>query len=152
MNLPVTKLTHVLIGKSIIETLLIGTLAVYTFITILPPFFHGWGEFTGNGISGWAVNNAAPFQRVEVELFIDGKFQALAVADESRPDVPAAGWARDERHGYTFPLAGQSPGSHEARVYALYHSADGVRKSLQMLGSAIPFDVNTDGQPMLLSK
>ena len=152
MKTPTTNLTQVLISKSILETLFIGALAVYTFITILPPFFHGWGEFTGSGISGWAVNNSAPGERVEVELFIDGKFQNLAVADESRPDVLAAGWAKDELHGYTFPISVQSPGSHEARVYALHHGADGARKSLQMLGNPIVFEVSGEVETKPLPK
>lgn len=144
--MPSTSLAHVLIAKSILETLLVGALAVFTFISILPPFFHGWGEVTETGISGWVVNNAAPWDRVEVQLFVDGKFVASRVANESRRDVMTAGWAKDEWHGYTFPVTSLNAGLHEARVYALHDSGDGTRKSLQIVGDPISFAVDANGK------
>lgn len=147
MKTPHPTLVHVLIGKSILETLLVGALAVFTFIAVFPPYFHGWGEVTNDGISGWAVNNAAPWERVEVQLFIDGKFVATAVANEPRPDVFAAGWSKDQWHGYRFPVTSYFPGSHEGRVYALHDSGNGARKSLQLLGDPIPFVVDDRGKP-----
>jgi len=145
MNIPTSRLVHLLIGKSILETLLVGGLAVFSFMTILPPFFHGWGEVTGSGIAGWVVNNGEPWERVEVQLFVDGKFIADGIANQSRPDVSAAGWARDPWHGYTFRLDTLSRGYHEARVYALHDSGAGARKSLQLVGDQIPFLVDEQG-------
>jgi hypothetical protein len=146
MKSPSAKLVHVLIGKSILETLLVGALGVITFITVLPPYFHGWGEVTESGISGWAVNNNSPWERVEVQLFVDGIFVGDGIADKYRPDVSSAGWAKDEWHGYTFvlnSLPDRVPAAliHEARVYALHDSGDRVRKSLQLLGKPIWFSV-----------
>ena len=141
------KLVHVLIGKSIVETLLIGALAVVTFIMVFPPHFHGWGEVTDQAIAGWAVNNAEPYQRVPVQLFINGEFVAAAVADVSRPDVSAAGWARDPWHGYLFQLPSLPAGRHEARIYAAHDSGDGKRKSLQLLGNPVIFTI-ADGTPV----
>jgi hypothetical protein len=46
MKHPSPNLVHLLIGKSILETLLVGTLAVLAFISLVPPYFHGWGEVT----------------------------------------------------------------------------------------------------------
>lgn len=146
MKIPSTSLVHVLIGKSILETLLVGALAVFTFINILPPFFHGWGEVTNTGISGWVVNNAAPWDRVEVQLFVDGKFVATGVANESRRDVMMAGWSKDEWHGYTFPIISLRPGLHEARIFALHDSGQGTRKSLQLVGDPISFLVDANGK------
>lgn len=145
MKNPSARLVHVLIGKSIIETLVVGALAVFTFITILPPYFHGWGEVTDTGISGWVVNNGSPWERVEVHLFVDGKFVSDGIADESRPDVSAAGWARDPWHGYSFRLTSLSVHFHEARVYALHDSGAGARKSLQLVGDPILFFVDEKG-------
>ena len=142
MPTPNRKLVHVLIGKSIVETLLIGALAVVTFIMVFPPHFHGWGEVTDQAIAGWAVNNAEPYQRVPVQLFINGEFVAAAVADVSRPDVSAAGWARDPWHGYIFRLPSLPAGRHEARIYAAHDSGDGKRKSLQLLGNPLIFAIN----------
>ncbi|HEV7746264.1 MAG TPA: hypothetical protein VGO56_14785 [Pyrinomonadaceae bacterium] len=151
MKLPSNKLVHLLIGKSIAETLVVGALAVFTFITVLPPYFHGWGEVTETGISGWAVNNASPWERVNVQLFIDDQFVAARVADQSRPDVYAAGWAKDQWHGYTFDVREVMAGapansSHEARVYSVHDSGGGTRKSLQLLGDPILFIVANDGR------
>src|ERR1051325_10952845 len=140
MKTPSARLAHLLIGKSIVETLVVGALAVFTFISIFPPYFHGWGELTDSGIAGWAVNNASPWERVEVQLFIDGKLYASQVAQLSRPDIVKAGWAKDEWHGYNFTIAELAPGRHEARVYALHRS--GERITLQLLGHPIPFMVD----------
>ena len=147
MKPPTTTLVYALIGKSILETLLVGALAVATFMSVLPPYFHGWGEVTSTGISGWAVNNAAPWDRCEVQLFIDGRLYASALASESRADVVAAGWARDEWHGYTFAISSLSEGPHEARVYVMHDSGAGSRKSLQLLGNPILFVIGPDGKP-----
>lgn len=134
-----TQLVNLLIGKSILETLLVGTIAVVVYLNAFPPTFHGWGEAVQEtkSIAGWAVNNAAPYERVEVQLFIDGKLHGMQVAQLSRPDVVAAGWARDEWHGYSFVVSGLAPGEHEARVYALHRSGDGF--TLQLLGDPIRF-------------
>ncbi len=146
MKTPSASLVHVLIGKSIAETLLVGALAVFTFVTVLPPYFHGWSEANEQGIAGWAVNNAAPWDRVEVQLFVDGRFVAQAVANQSRPDVQAAGWAKDEWHGYMFSLTALAAGRHEARIYALHDSGAGTRKTLQLLGDPVSFSIDSNGK------
>jgi hypothetical protein len=141
MKHPEPQLVHVLIGKSILETILVGTLAVVVWINAFPPTFHGWGEAIGSqAIAGWAVNNASPRERVELQLFIDGKFHSVQVAQISRPDVVAAGWAKDEWHGYSFSVADLPPGKHEARVFALHRN--GNRMTLQLLGDPIEFVVD----------
>jgi hypothetical protein len=146
MKMPSTNLVQVLIGKSIVETVLVGSLAIIAFLSVLPPYFHGWGEVTEDGIAGWAVDNGSPWERVEVQLFIDGKFFDTGVANRSRPDVSSAGWALDEWHGYSFVVHSLSPGPHEARVYALRTSGNATRKSLQLLGTPIPFIVGNEGK------
>jgi hypothetical protein len=146
------KLVHVLIGKSIVETLLIGALAVFTFITVFPPYFHGWAEVTDTGIAGWAVNNSEPSQRVQVQLFINGQFVAASVAELARPDVSAAGWASDPRHGYVFPVPKLPVGRHEARIYALHNSGEGNRKSLQLLGDPVVFSIEPEGKVVKVSE
>ena len=142
MNPSRSQLVNVLIGKSILETILVGTLAVVVWTKAFPATFHGWGEAVGSqAIAGWAVNSASPWERVEVQLFVDGKLYGSQVAQLPRPDVAAAGWARDEWHGYNFALTELTAGAHEARVYALHRS--GKRITLQLLGDPIRF-VATD--------
>jgi hypothetical protein len=147
MKSPSWKLVNILIGKSIIETLLVGAIAVGFFVRVFPPTFHGWGEARSESMSiaGWAVNNASPWDRVDVQLFVDDKFVAAQVANLSRPDVKKAGWALDEWHGYRFQLSGLPAGSHVAKVYAVHGSGNGVRYTLQLLGDPITFEVDGKG-------
>ncbi len=137
-----SQLVNLLIAKSILETVIVGTLAVVVYTRLFPPTFHGWGEAVveSRSISGWVVNDADPWRRVEVQLFVDGKLSGMQVAQLSRPDVVAARWAKDEWHGYSFSVNGLAVGMHEARVYALHQSGD--RYTLQMLGDPIRFEVD----------
>jgi len=138
----VKKLVNLLVAKSILETIFVGTLAVVVYVQLFPPTFHGWGEAVveARSISGWVVDDADPWRRVEVQLFIDGKLMGTQVGQLSRPDVVAAGWAKDEWHGYSFVANGFGVGMHEARVYAL-HQQD-HRYTLRMLGNPIRFEVD----------
>lgn len=145
MNMNRSKLINVLIGKSILETVLVLVIAVGFYITAFPPHFHGWGEATSHGVSGWAVNDIAPWERVSVQLFVDGTFIAAQSAYISRPDVVVAGWARDEWHGYNFILPRLAEGYHEARVYAVHASGGETRLTLQQLGDPIRFRVDANG-------
>jgi hypothetical protein len=137
-------LVHILVGKSILETLIVVSLALFFFLDVFPRF-HGWGEATPRAISGWVVNNRAPWDRVEVHLFVDDQFTGRTVANQSRADVLAAGWSEDEWHGFTFTVGSLSGGAHEARVYALHDSGQGARKTLQLVGDPIRFVVSEDG-------
>jgi hypothetical protein len=142
-----TRLVNLLIAKSILETILVGTIAVVVYLNAFPPTFHGWGEAVAGtkSISGWVVSDADPWRRVEVQLFIDGKLIGTQAAHLSRPDVVAARWSKDEWHGYSFVIDGLASGLHEARVYALHPSGNGARYTLQMLGDPIRFEVDPDG-------
>jgi len=141
------KLVNVLIAKSILETILVGAIAVAVYMNAFPPTFRGWGEAVPatQTIAGWAVNTSHPWQRVEVQLFIDGRFRNNQIATFSRPDVVAAGWAKDEWHGYIFATPKLAPGIHEARVYAIHPSRNGAQYTLQLLGDPIRFEVKADG-------
>lgn len=146
MKKATAQFVSVLIAKSIFDTVLVGTIAVVVYLNVFPPTFHGWGEAVreSRSISGWVVTDAEPWQRVEVQLFIDGKLVGTQVAQLSRPDVVAAGWSKDEWHGYSFIVPQLAAGTHEARVYALHASGAGARYTLQMLGDPIRFEVNED--------
>lgn len=146
------KLINFLIGKSILETVLVATIAVGFYMSAFPPYFHGWGEATSSAIAGWAVNDSAPWDRVRVQLFVDGNFVATQEANFSRPDVSAAGWAKDEWHGYQFNLPKLSVGTHEARVYALHESGGGTRQTLQQVGDPIRFAIDAAGTALDLSR
>src|SRR5262249_26958378 len=123
------QLVNVLIAKSVLDTVLVATIAVVVYLNAFPPTFHGWGEAVvqERSISGWAVNDADPWRRVEVQLFIDGKLMGSQLAQLSRPDVVAAGWSRNEWCGYRFVVSDLNAGMHEARVYAVHSSGGGAR-------------------------
>ena len=141
------QLVNLLIAKSILDTILVGTIALVFHVRAFPPSYRGWGEAVAESqtIQGWAVNVDDPSQRVEVQLFIDGRFRNKQVATYSRPDIMAAGWAKDEWHGYVFVSPKLDAGIHEARVYALHSSGEGARYTLQMLGDPIRFEIKNDG-------
>lgn len=135
------RLTHLLIAKSLAELVFVSVLALVFYLTAFPTHYRGWGEATARGIEGWAVNDRSPWERVEVYLFVDGRFVARQTANLSRPDVRAAGYARDEWHGYAFELPPLEDGEHEASVYAIHGSGGGARYTLQLLGKPISFRV-----------
>ena len=145
MKKPSSKLIHILIGKAIVEVALVGAIAVAFNATVFPPTFHGWGEVETNSqaIVGWAVNDQSPWERVHVQLFIDGKFVADQIANLPRPDVAKAGWAEDQWHGYNFGKPALPDGAHEARVYAVRMSGRGARYTLQQLGDPISVSVGS---------
>lgn len=143
-NLPSSarsRLAQLIVVKAIIETLLVATLALWFYFTAFPPYYRGWAEASAHSVSGWAVNEAAPWERVEVYLYVDGRLIASREASLSRPDVFLAGRARDEWHGYVFELPTLESGEHEARIYAMHESGNGRRRTLQLLGNPVRFRV-----------
>jgi hypothetical protein len=145
MKPPSPKLLHALLGKTIAESIFVGALGLFLFVSAFPPSFRGWGELSENRIAGWAVNHDAPYSRVEIQLFVDGNLVASGVANEQRPDVRIAGWALDDWHGYSFKLPSLAAGPHVAKVFALHHPNRANRKTLQMVGDAISFHVDESG-------
>lgn len=145
------RLLHILLAKAIADTLFVGALALVFFVLTFPPHFRGWGEATDNSISGWAVNTSSPWDRVELQLFINGEFVTTGIANHSRPDVMAAGWSRDEWNGYRFELPSLKAGEYVAHVYAIHASAGGLRQTLQLVGDPIRFSINQTGQVVALS-
>jgi hypothetical protein len=144
MRKPSINLVHVLIAKSVIETLFVSTLVVVYFLDVFP-HIHGSGEVTPPTISGWALNSRNPNERVEVQLFVDNKFVARTIASQSWPEIVEGGWSKDEWHGFTIPVSAIESGYHEARIYAIHDSGGGARKTLQLVGHPLRFEVAPDG-------
>jgi len=138
------KLVHLLLAKSILETIFVGTLAVVVYVKLFPPTFHGWGEAVveEKRIAGWVVNSARPGEAVEVQLFIDGRFIKTEAAFDPRPDIVTAGWSTVPWHGFDFWPSKLPPGKHEARVYAVHRSYDDRKYSLQLIGDPIRFETD----------
>jgi hypothetical protein len=123
-------------------TVIIGGLSVGYYLLVFPPHFRGWPEITSqHSVAGWAVNEAAPMTSVEVQLYVDNHFIADRIADMSRPDVVAAGRAKQDQCGFNFELPPLAKGEHEAQVYALHRVATGTYYTLQRLGKPLRFNV-----------
>ena len=138
--------THLTLGVLLGATLLVGAASVYLNYVVFPPHFSGWGEVTGGrAITGWVINRGEPHKPVEVQLYIDNGFVAHGVAELPRPDVVEAGWTRDPRCGYSFPIPRLATGDHEARVYAVHKVGVGSYLTLQTAGAPLRFYVDADG-------
>jgi len=137
-------LTHLLVGKSIIEALLVGAIAVGFFVMAFPPF-QGSVEVTPQSIAGWVIDPQHKTGLVKVQLFIDDHFVATDLANLKRPDIVSAGVAVDDAHGFNFAIPSLGPGEHVARVYAEHSSQNDSRKTLQMIGRPIDFVVDVEG-------
>ncbi|HEX7175166.1 MAG TPA: hypothetical protein VF240_07775 [Pyrinomonadaceae bacterium] len=136
--------TQTLLALLVGATMVAGALVVGARSVFFPPRFRGFGEVTAGGqVAGWVVDGQeeTTARPVEVQLYIDGVFAAAATADLPRPDVLAAGRARDERCGYSFALPTLAAGEHEARVYAAHAVGGGAYRTLQQTGAALRFRV-----------
>jgi hypothetical protein len=139
------RLIQYLIAKSIIEALFVGALAIGFYLTAFAPNLRGeLDEANTQRVAGWAVDNARPQAHVEVQLYIDGNFVASRQADAPRPDVKAAGLADDELHGYIFNPPPLGAGAHVARVYAVHESGAGARRTMQLVGQPLRFQVGVE--------
>lgn len=134
------KLIHLLISKSMLEALLITSVAVGFYFATTNPNLRGVVDLANHeSVSGWAVDGAHPSAHVELQLFIDDRFAAYTTADQYRPDVHEAKRAPDDWHGFVFSTPALSPGSHEARVYAVHSNGAGSRRTLQLIGKPFRF-------------
>jgi hypothetical protein len=124
---------------------LAASVALYTYL--FPPHFRGWGEVVieRRSIGGWVVNARDAGERVEVRLYVDGRFAGSSVAELPRPDVVRAGRAADERCGYDFKLPPLPAGEHEARVYAAHAARGGAYRTLLLSGTPLRFRVDEAG-------
>jgi hypothetical protein len=135
------RLADLIIAKAFLELLLLAALAVGFYYVAFPPSFQGSLDLADErNVRGWVVDRSRPGEKVEVQLFIDGRFVASGFADEPRPDVRARGFAPDERHGFVFNLEPPRRGVYEARVYAVHASGEGTRRTLQIIGAPLRFE------------
>jgi hypothetical protein len=140
-----TRLSQLLIWKSILEALFVGALAVVFAYSVARPSYTGsLDAANANEVAGWAFDVRAPAGHVEVQVYIDGHFAAHGLADRRRADVVAAGHARDEAHGFVVRLPPLPPGTHEARVYAAHMSFGGRLVTLRQIDKTLSFDVPAD--------
>jgi hypothetical protein len=138
------RLSKILVGKSLIETLFVVALVVvFSYIHFNPRLRGTLDAADEREVVGWVVDESDPGRQVEVELYIDGHFVARRRADAPRPDVLAAGRAASAYHGYIFetpPLPARDA-EYEARIFAVHEGADADRIGLQLVGKSLRFKV-----------
>jgi hypothetical protein len=145
-------LLQLLIAKSVVEALLVTSLAISFYLVVTNPNLRGWlDQADGQTISGWVVNERSAGTRVEVQLFIDDRFIENKLADSFRPDVHEARRADDDWHGFLFKTPPLAPGDHEVRVYAVHRGRSADRRTLQIIGKPLRFRVDAN-QAMIMGE
>ncbi len=141
------NLIQLLIAKSIVEALFATSIAAGAYLVTTNPHLAGWLDAADeHAIAGWAMDGRHPQGRVEVQLFMDDRFVEDRVAADFRPDVRAAGRADDDWHGFVFKTPKLPPGEHEARVYVVSRGSVTERRTLQMIGKPLRFQVTATGE------
>ncbi|MFN2456120.1 MAG: hypothetical protein ABR577_18100 [Pyrinomonadaceae bacterium] len=134
--------SQVLLVATHLFILIVGVASVFSYIALFPTSFRGYPELTPyNTIAGWVVNEAAPATNVEVQLYVDGRFIADQTADISRPDVVAAGRAKNDKCGFNIPLPLLAHGQHEAQIYVVHKVGTGTYRTLQRLDKPLRFNI-----------
>ena len=139
-NPKLATLTRILIAKSILDVLLLGSLSLGYYYSAFSPYIRGSLDEAGpEWIRGWVLDLSNRDEHVEVQLYIDGRFVESRVSDFPHPQMVSLGLARDEKHGFLFFTPPLDVGRHEARVYAVHASRDGERRTLQQVGKPLTF-------------
>jgi hypothetical protein len=134
------RLAKLIAAKLLLDLLFVGAFALYTHAVTFRRGFDGELEHAdGRGARGWVVDLERPGEAVEVQLFENGRFVAVAVADETRPDANAGAPSGGVRHGFTFKFERDLYGEHEVRVYAVRAGRGEARRTLQQVGGALHF-------------
>ena len=127
------RIVKLVAAKLALDLLFVGAFALYTHAVTFGRRFDGALEHAdGRGARGWVVDLERPGAEVEVQLFLDGRFAASAVAREPRTDTAQGAAAGTGRRSYAFEF--DRPGEYEARVYAVREGRGGSRRTLQQVG------------------
>lgn len=136
-------LSHLLIGKSIAEAVLVAAIAIGFYGSTTNSNLQGsLDQADATSIIGWAVDEKNPGRRVDVQLFIDDRFIEQRVATAFKPGVRQSGRVVDDWHGFVFATPQLATGEHEARVYVVHDGNTPKRRTLQMIGKPIRFRIS----------
>ena len=123
------RLAKLVAAKLALDLLFVCALAAYTHaVTFGRGFDGGLERADASGVSGWVEDLEQTGSPVEVQLFLDGRFAASALADE-----PATGG--QDRRAFAFSFAQPRNGGYEARVFAVREGRGGARRTLQQIGA-----------------
>lgn len=127
-----SKLLRAVITKSFLEIGLVCVVATLAAFSSFSPQLRGAIDVADQTrIAGWVHDPRSPDEIIEVQLFVDGKFIAMELADEARIDLVRAGVTSRANHGFNFKLEAGilNNGEHSAQVYAV-RAAAGANKIL----------------------
>jgi hypothetical protein len=137
-----SRLTLALVIKSVAEAAFVVALLAQFAYTHFRPRVRGAVETAdARTVAGWAVDASAPGARIELQLFIDGRFVARRLAD--RPPEAAAPVREPGARGFAFETPPLPPREteYEARVFALHPGDDRGRATLRQIGNPARFRV-----------
>ena len=127
------RLVMLIAAKLALDLLFVGAFALYTHAVTFRHSFEGALEHVdGRGARGWVADLERPGEAVEVQLFLNGKFAAAAVAGEPLPGDSAGATPVGARRTFVFEF--ERHGEYEARVYAVRAGRAGARRTLHQIG------------------
>lgn len=74
-------------------------------------------------IEGWAADDAAPEQRVDVSILVNARLVARIACDLPREDLGRTGQYSDGRHGFVYEFPKPLPSAAETRVTVVFSEA-----------------------------
>ena len=93
----------------------------------------GWLDYVDiNGGSGWAYDDNAGLDPIDVDIYIDNQYYNSVTANQSRPGLVNNRVCPNPEHGFTFTLQGLTNGFHSIRVYAVDFGGD---NDMELMGS-----------------
>ena len=129
------RLAKLVAAKLALDLLFVGAFALYTHAAGFRRGFEGELEHAdGRGARGWVVSLERPGEDVEVQLFLNGRFAAAALAREPRTESAPDAAGEAGRRGFVFEFEQPRYGEYEARVYAVRTVRGEARRTLQLIG------------------
>jgi hypothetical protein len=123
------RLAKLVAAKLVLDLVFVCGLAVYTHAVTYRTGFEGEVERADAfGVSGWVEDLEGGGEPVELQLFLDGRFAASAVAGET---------SKGGRRAFVFRFEQPRYGVHEARVYAVRVLGGGARRTLRQVGGPL---------------
>jgi hypothetical protein len=134
------RLAKLVAAKLALDLLFVCGLAAYTHaVTYRNGFAGELEQADGLGARGWVVDLEQPGSPVEVQLFLDGRFAAATLANESVTDTQGNSFDNGRR-AFVFRFEQPRSGEYEARVYAVRARGGGARRTLQQVGDPRHFE------------
>jgi hypothetical protein len=134
------RLITFLAVKSIVEVLIVSVVGVVFYLSTFNAGVRGALDVANKDeVAGWAMDLRSGSVAVPVQLFIDGQFAGATESVRPRPDIVAAGLARESTHGFSFAVPPLEKGWHEAIVYAVFVRSDKGTVTLSPVGKPIRF-------------